>query len=837
MNHHIKIILILLSLSAICFGQVTGLSGWNIFLDPGHSGDENMGIYGYSEAKKNLRVGLRLQELLLNTTDIDTVYICRTNDQQNVTLSQRTTNANNLGTAWYHSIHSDAGSASSNSTLLMYGGWRSNGVTVEKTPHGGKAMADIMVDILTRGMRTNTRGNYADRTFYQGFPFNHTNQYPYLHVNRESNMASELSEAGFHTNPTQNQRNMNAEWKKLEAFTFYWSILEYFGINRPTVGITTGIISDIDSNIPINGATVTINGQSYTTDTYASLFNQYSSDPDQLHNGFYFIENLPNSTFDMYLDAPGYYSDTLQISIIDTFFTFKDIKLISTIPPKVTSTTPAAGDTNFSGYDNIFVEFSRNMDQTSVENAFSLSPSATGSYYWYSDKEIRFNPDSLQFETNYTLTISASAMDNYGHTLDGNGDGISGDDFVMNFRTGPFDIFAPMLIAHYPNASQTGVELQPIINLLYNEELDNSSVKDSLFDLAPVANLQNSATGYFEHRVINRQSLISFYPSTTLEPTELYRTKVLPGLFDLLGNAVQSTEISVFTTTNHDFNITSIDNFEGSSVTSNWWQPSQSGSTTGINPLTNRDANTDFVNHLTGSVTSMEVNYDWDTNASAWLIREYLGGGTPRNVLFDSNYLLQVYIFGDGSGTKFRFALDDNHPRGLGSDHEVSHWFTIDWIGWQLVSWDMTNDSTGTWLGDGSLDGTLRFDSIQLTYNPGAPTGTLYFDDLRLATRVPLEIPEANNENQIPDHYKLHQNYPNPFNPSTTIKYQIPKMSKVKITVYNMLGQVVKTLVNEDKSAGVYDVLFDTENFAGGIYIYTLETETFRDSKKMMLVK
>ena len=79
--------------------QVTGLSGWNIYLDPGHSQFENMGIYNYSEAQKNLRVGLQLRQMLLDWTDIDTVYICRTNDQQSVSLSDRTTEANNLGAA------------------------------------------------------------------------------------------------------------------------------------------------------------------------------------------------------------------------------------------------------------------------------------------------------------------------------------------------------------------------------------------------------------------------------------------------------------------------------------------------------------------------------------------------------------------------------------------------------------------------------------------------------------------------------------------------------------------------------------------------------------------
>ena len=86
--------------------QVTGLEGWDLFIDPGHSQDENMGINGYSEAKEVLRVGLHLMDILENQSDIDTVYISRTNDNQSVSLYQRTNYANTVGASWYHSIHS-----------------------------------------------------------------------------------------------------------------------------------------------------------------------------------------------------------------------------------------------------------------------------------------------------------------------------------------------------------------------------------------------------------------------------------------------------------------------------------------------------------------------------------------------------------------------------------------------------------------------------------------------------------------------------------------------------------------------------------------------------------
>ena len=93
----LKLFLVIISLFSKAQTQVTGLSDWNIFIDPGHSQDENMGVNGYSEAKEVLRVGLHLKDILENQTDIDTVFISRTNNEQSVSLYQRTNYANTLG--------------------------------------------------------------------------------------------------------------------------------------------------------------------------------------------------------------------------------------------------------------------------------------------------------------------------------------------------------------------------------------------------------------------------------------------------------------------------------------------------------------------------------------------------------------------------------------------------------------------------------------------------------------------------------------------------------------------------------------------------------------------
>lgn len=91
--------------------------------------------------------------------------------------------------------------------------------------------------------------------------------------------------------------------------------------------------------------------------------------------------------------------------------------------------------------------------------------------------------------------------------------------------------------------------------------------------------------------------------------------------------------------------------------------------------------------------------------------------------------------------------------------------------------------------------------------------------------------------NQVPFSNKLYNNYPNPFNPVTNIKYEINKNINVKITIYNILGQEVKILVNEFKKAGNYEIKFDGTNLASGIYFYRIEAGDFIEAKKMVLIK
>jgi hypothetical protein len=90
---------------------------------------------------------------------------------------------------------------------------------------------------------------------------------------------------------------------------------------------------------------------------------------------------------------------------------------------------------------------------------------------------------------------------------------------------------------------------------------------------------------------------------------------------------------------------------------------------------------------------------------------------------------------------------------------------------------------------------------------------------------------------EVPQSFTLYQNYPNPFNPSTTIKFALPVDSKVKINVYNSLGQLVETLVDGEMQSGYHEVNFNASKLASGVYLYQLQSQDFISVKKMLLIK
>jgi hypothetical protein len=364
--------------------------------------------------------------------------------------------------------------------------------------------------------------------------------------------------------------------------------------------------------------------------------------------------------------------------------------------------------------------------------------------------------------------------------------------------------------------------------------VDTTSLEENPIGLED-SNLLETVNGTFKNYTVNERTVFNFFPNADLKTSTNYYSTLQSGISDNFGNSTESVDQVDFTITSTNTSSKIIESFNDS-FTSYWWVPQSSGSSQGLDANTSRNADNSIFNYLFAGSQSMAITYDWNINASSWLLREYLSGGSPRSVEFDTSWKIQIYIFGDGSNTKFRFALDEGTASSW-PGHEVSKWYTINWIGWKLVEWDLSDPSeTGSWIGNGSLDGTrYRFDSIQLTYN-GTETGTLYFDDLRLEKDIITSIRNPIDA-VTPAKFYLSQNYPNPFNPTTKINYGIPNPGWVKIEIYNSLGQKVSTIIDGYENTGHHSVTFNANHLAAGNYTVTIRYKNQVQVKKMTLLK
>jgi len=166
-------------------------------------------------------------------------------------------------------------------------------------------------------------------------------------------------------------------------------------------------------------------------------------------------------------------------------------------------------------------------------------------------------------------------------------------------------------------------------------------------------------------------------------------------------------------------------------------------------------------------------------------------------------------------------------------------------------------DSDSTWVGGGAfpfqsaVSNWTEFD-IPIYYNPGTPdpvqtfisififdsTGQANSGSFALIDHLSFTSPsDVEQISGMPEDFSLSQNYPNPFNPSTTIEYSIAEASFVQLKVYDILGNEVADLVNEEQSAGIYRADFIAQNLSSGFYIAQLRAGDYSKTIKMNLLK
>jgi len=205
----------------------------------------------------------------------------------------------------------------------------------------------------------------------------------------------------------------------------------------------------------------------------------------------------------------------------------------------------------------------------------------------------------------------------------------------------------------------------------------------------------------------------------------------------------------------------------------------------------------------------------WDISdlSNISLLGEYLGGSSlAHNVFLLGNY---AYISHYESGLKIVDISDPNSPVEAGF--------------YDTYPQGEGPNFNGAW-------GTYPYTKNGMIFISDFTSGltVVTFDSPTVA--IPL------SKATQPANFVLEQNYPNPFNPNTRISYQLPEMTRVKLQIFNVLGQEIRTLVSKVQTPGIYEVNWDGRNNQGltvpaGIYLYRLQTDSFSEMKKMILTK
>ena len=222
-----------------------------------------------------------------------------------------------------------------------------------------------------------------------------------------------------------------------------------------------------------------------------------------------------------------------------------------------------------------------------------------------------------------------------------------------------------------------------------------------------------------------------------------------------------------------------------------------------------------------------------------------------------------VYTFGPSEANlaTAKITLDQMDTAGVGTlvmfdqavqmagDYFIADSFFIG-IEWELTdhldTFSLYSDSVGAVLGDGFNRAWEKFEDgnyndFGCVLSPSYCWG--YDIDLWIGAVHSADVVNIDNYKVLfPDKLRIYNAYPNPFNPVTSLSYDLPYNSVVKITVHDMMGRVVKTLVNDSQTAGFKSVQWNATNdknepVSAGLYLYTIQAGKFRQTKKMVLLK
>ncbi len=782
--------IILLVVSNIINGQ--DFSGIKICINPGHGGhdasnDRYIPATGFWESDGNLEKGLYLRDLLKGF-GADVIMSRTTNtDADDLPLSQIVALANANNVDYFHSIHSNAYDSKSNYTLLLFRG-RDNAPDYE----GAKIMGSYIVDEIYKAHRTTSKSNRGDLDFYGTWQ---------LGVLHGLNMPGTLSEGSFHDYVPESWRLKNSVYTKHEAWAIVKAFISYFNLTPITTGMIAGVVRDPEQRVSYYAIPYTsdpikpLNKIKVTLEPGNVVYNG-----DEFNNGFFLFDSLAPGQYKLIYECENYFKDstTVIVEANKTVFADKYLQYDTTIAPVVLSHYPISAADSIETSTVIKIYFNRIMNRTASESAFTISPTAQGTFSWEDgDKTMVFKPNlPLEKAANYNVTVTTSAASKWNVGIQSN--------YTFSFTTKNRNRLA--LEKFYPNNNQTNVSSSVQIRLTFDAAIYSGSLGNQI-------NLYNAANERLAVKNVkifseNGKGLIYFEPYSKLAANSTFRLTLGGGISDVDNiPMVDPVEINFTTEQEQNINGTIVNDFESL----NGWQMSLSNSDTLATKLTlatDRKINGTY---------SGKLNYEFNSNSSGEIV---LTNSKSISSNPSGEQQFGYWIFGDLSNNYLEFSLSDDSLKS-----NIAFADSLNWTGWKfkMINIPALSSSANTFYYSLSLKQNLN----------GAGSGAIYLDDAQYSS----DFTPVENEMIQPAEYSLYQNYPNPFNPVTIIKYQIPNSGFVTIKVYDVLGREVSVLVNEEKKAGSYNVNFDGSNLSSGIYFYTLITEKYVSTKKLVLLK
>lgn len=780
--------------------QLPDLTGYKIFINPGHGGhdsdDRHMLTTDFWESDGNLEKGLYLRQIMLKMKA--TVIMSRVTNTtvDDLPLSSISAMANSANVDFFLAIHSNGFDGNQNQPLMLYRGYDDSPAFPES-----KVMANIMWQKLFEKGNCWTKTNVwvkGDFTFYPEWGTQG------LGVLRGLTMPGVLSEGSFHDYIPESWRLRNIDFLHHESWAFARSFIEYKNVTPVNHGLIAGVVRDPvrspsyyfkpgtkDEALPLNGAKVTLKpgNKIYMV--------------DNLNNGFFLFDSIPPGNYKLYFEGvKDFMKDSLEVAVIVNKSTLADISLHydTTLVPKVISVAPATNDSLVFNQEFTFT-FDLSMNKDSVEKALTFNPAVQLNFLWDEKYSVLKVKPVVQYspKTNYSVTLSTVACSKWKVKISAPYQ----YSFVTKNRT------KLKLEKNFPEVGQSEVSLYPQVMLIFDAPLNpaGTSTNIQILDEAgqPLLRIREGNTEK------EGKGIYLFELSGPLDLNKSYHVVLGSELSDIAGNKLgENTEIT-FSTRQTEYPTGSL--VEPFDDISRFWDPDASGSTVGTNnPLTTFSSSTILKRSGTASG---RLDYVF-VNGNGGVCRVF--DTQKPSIGYDAAKSFGIWVFGDMSYNALEYWF-----YSTGTINQIVSVDTIDWAGWELKSIPCSKIG-------GSGERSYHSVVIRQT-ETGQKSGAILFDAAMIIEPTAIDDFPASNKSDF-------FSYPNPFSETSSVTFTLSEKSNVKLDVFTLSGQKICEVFSEEMEPGSYERKWTpSASVVSGMYMYRFEIKGLRGGMPVLATK